>query len=103
VVIEWSRRARTDVQDLKAYIAKDSPHYAQRFTERVIASVEKLTEFPKIGRPVSEAEGRDDVRELIYQGYRIIYLTQPDRVFIVTIVHGSRNLAAKEIKPWDIV
>jgi toxin ParE1/3/4 len=63
-----------DIRDLKAYIAKDSPYYARRFIERIIASVEKLAEFPKIGR--AEAEGRDDVRELIYQGYRIIYLTR---------------------------
>ena len=103
MVIEWSRRARTDIRDLKAYIAKDSPYYARRFVERIIASVERLAEFPKIGRTVPEAEGRDDVRELIYQGYRIIYLTRPDRVFIVTIMHGSRDLAAKEVKPWDVV
>jgi len=101
VVIEWSRHARTDIRDLNAYIAKDSPHYARRFTERIVGSVEKLAEFPKIGRLVPEAEGRDDVRELIYQGYRIIYLTRPEWVFIVTIVHGSRNLAAKGVKPWN--
>ena len=74
-LIEWSsRQARADIRALKAYIAKDSPYYPRRFTERVIASIEKLKEFPKIGRPVPEAEGREDVRELIYQGYRIIYL-----------------------------
>jgi plasmid stabilization system protein ParE len=101
-MIEWSRRARADIRDLKAYIAKDSPYYAQRFTERAIASVEKLEQFPKIGRPVPEAEGRDDVRELIYQGYRIIYLTQPGRIFIVTIIHGSRDLSGGEAKPWDV-
>ncbi|MCP5444733.1 MAG: type II toxin-antitoxin system RelE/ParE family toxin [Chromatiaceae bacterium] len=102
MVIEWSQRARADIRDLKAYIAKDSPYYARRFTERIVTSVEKLAEFPKIGRPVPEAGGREDVRELIYQGYRIIYLTRPERVFIVTIIHGSRNLAANEVKPWDV-
>jgi plasmid stabilization system protein ParE len=101
--IEWSRRARTDIRDLKTYIGKDSPYYARRFTERIIDSVEKLAEFPKSGRPVPEAEGRDDVRELIYQGYRFIYLTRLDRVFIVTIMHSSRDLAAKDIKPWEVV
>lgn len=101
-MIAWSQRARADIRDLKAYIAKDSPYYARHFIERVIASVEKLEEFPKIGRPVPEAEGRDDVRELIYQGYRIIYLIEPDRVFIVTLMHGSRNLASEEVKPWDV-
>jgi len=39
---------------------------ARRFTDKIIASVEKLIEFPKIGRVVPEAEGRDDIRELIY-------------------------------------
>ena len=103
MVIEWSRRARTDIRDLKAYIAKDSPYYARRFTDRIIASVEKLAEFPRIGRTVPEAEGRDDVRELVYQGYRIIYLTRLEWVVIVTIIHGSRDLAAKEVKLWDVV
>ena len=45
-----------------------------------------------MGRPAPEAD-RDEVRELIYQGYRIIYRT---------LLHGSRNLAAKEVKPWDV-
>jgi plasmid stabilization system protein ParE len=101
MVIKWSRRARADIRDLKAYIAKDSPYYARRFTERIIASVENLETFPKLGRPVPEAEGREDVRELIYQGYRIIYLTQPNQLFIVTIIHGSRDLEGQENKPWD--
>ncbi len=100
--IEWSHRANTDIRDIKAYIAKDSPYYAQRFIERVITSVDKLVDHPKIGRPVPEADDRDDVRELIYQGYRIIYLTLPKKAFIVTILHGSRNLE-DEAKPWDIV
>jgi plasmid stabilization system protein ParE len=42
------------------------------------------------------------LRELIYRGYRIIYLTKPDRVFIVTIIHGSRDLAGEDVKPWDV-
>lgn len=101
MVLEWSRRARADIRGLKTYIAKDSPYYARHFTERIIASVEKLKEFPKIGRVVPEAEGREDVRELIYRGYRIIYLIRSEHISIVTIIHGSRDLAAKEVKPWD--
>jgi len=49
-----------------------------------------------------EAEGCEDVRDLIYQGYRIIYLTLPEKIFIVTVIHGSRNLAGEEVKPWDV-
>ena len=48
--------------------------------------------FPELGRKVLEAEEREDVRELIFQGYRIIYLHYPDHVYIVTVIHGSRDL-----------
>jgi plasmid stabilization system protein ParE len=102
VEIEWSERAVADIRDLNAYIANDSPYYARQFTGRIIGSVERLTEFPKLGRVVPEADGRDDVRELIYRGYRIIYLLQPDRVFVVTVVHGRRDLTAVADKPWEL-
>ncbi len=101
MVIRWSRRGRTDIRNLQAYIAEDSPYYARRFVERVVAAIEKLTTFPEMGRTVPEAEGRQDVREIIYQGYRIIYLNRHDHVFIVTIIHGSRDLMGMEHKPWE--
>ena len=100
--IEWSVRSRTDLQELKNYIGLDSPHYARRFIARIITSVEKLTDFPDVGRKVPEAEEREDVRELIFQGYRIIYLHQADHVYIVTVIHGSRDLSGMENKPWDM-
>jgi plasmid stabilization system protein ParE len=43
-----------------------------------------------------------NVRELIFQGYRIIYLNQPEHVYIVAVMHGSRDLTGMENKPWDV-
>ena len=60
--LEWTDPALDALEGIRDYIAKDSPYYARRFTEQVVASVEKLAEFPKIGRPVPEAKGREDVR-----------------------------------------
>jgi len=54
-----------------------------------------------MGRFVPEAN-RDDVRELIFRGYRVIYRTEPDLVQVITVIHGSRNLASKKMQPWDI-
>nr|VFK10163.1 MAG: ParE toxin of type II toxin-antitoxin system, parDE [Candidatus Kentron sp. LPFa] len=49
--IKWSRRAKVDIRDSKAYIAgTHSQYYARHFTERIIASVENLETFPKMGR-----------------------------------------------------
>jgi len=35
-------------------------------------SVDRLKRFPKSGRKIPEAE-EDDLREVIFQGYRIMY------------------------------
>ena len=99
--VEWSLRARTDLRELKAYIAKDSPFYARRFIERIITTVEKLSEHSHLGRLVPEAQ-RDDVRELLIQHYRVIYQTKGERLYIVTVVHGSRDLMQQDPPPWQV-
>jgi addiction module RelE/StbE family toxin len=102
MVIEWTDPALDDLEVIRDYIGKDSPYYAKRFIERIFDAAKKLQDHPQLGRPVPEAN-RDDVRELIFQGYRIIYRTKPHHVQIITVLHGSRNLTGKEVMPWDIV
>ena len=55
-----------------------------------------------MGRAVPEVE-REEVRELIFHNYRIIYLVKPDYLYIVAVVHGSRDLTRMESKPWEVI
>ncbi|WP_372720737.1 type II toxin-antitoxin system RelE/ParE family toxin [Immundisolibacter sp.] len=98
--IRWAERARTDVRDLRSYIAQDSPYYARQFVARILRAVDKLVDHPKIGRLVPEAE-REDVRELLVQPYRIIYVVQSTTIHIVTVAHGARDLARMQLAPWE--
>ena len=100
--IHWSEIAEADLDDIYDYIARDVPYYAELFVDTLIEATDKLEDHPHMGRKVPEADHRDDVRELIVQGYRIIYLTLPEKIFIVTVIHSSRNLAGEEVKPWDV-
>lgn len=100
--VEWSARARTDMRELRTYIAQDSLYYARRFIEKILKAAETLTQHPQIGRKVPEAEDREDIRELLFQNYRIIYRIKTDRIYIVTVIHGSRDLTQQEKKPWDV-
>lgn len=102
MTIEWSHRAETDLRDLYDWIRKDSPFYARQFAERIFAAVEALDAFLEMGRTVPEAIGRNDVREVIYRGYRVIYRYRDRKVAIVTIVHGRRDLTAGPAQPWEI-
>lgn len=99
--IHWSGVAQADLDDIYDYIARDVPYYAELFIDKLIEATNKLEDHPRVGRQVPEADHRDDVRELIVQGYRIIYSVQPKRLDILTVIHGSRNLAGQETKPWE--
>ena len=88
----WSRRALLDVEHIRDYIAQDSPAYAQPFIERLLHTTRHLPRFPHSGRPMPEADN-PSIREIIYQGYRIIYRLSPDTIEIVMVVHGSRDLS----------
>ncbi len=100
--ITWSEVAEADLDDLYDYIARDVPYYAEQFIDRLIEAVGVLKDHPKLGRRVPEADNREDVRELIFQSYRVIYLIESEHVHILTIIHGSRDLAGQAAKPWEI-
>jgi len=98
--IEWTKPALADMQAIRDYIGRDSSYYAARFIDKVIASIEKLAEFPQTGRTVEDAEN-DNIRELLFQNYRIIYQADSQRVLILAVIHGARKHRDRP-KPWEI-
>jgi addiction module RelE/StbE family toxin len=93
--IEWSPRAERELTQLRDYIAQDSPFYARQFTERLILAVERLTTMPRSGRMVPEAGHQDAIREVIFQGYRIVYRIKDEQLLqIVTLLHSVDAAAA---------
>ena len=99
--ILWTDPAIDDLRSLHSYIGKDSEVYANSFVERIILAVEKLTNFPRLGRVVPEAE-KETSRELLYHNYRIIYRINGELIEIVTVIHGRRDLASFKPAPWDV-
>ena len=96
----WARTAVEDLRHLESYIAADSVFYARQFVAKILDTTRQLQDFPRSGRKVPEAD-QEEIRELIVQGYRIIYRLTPDAVQVVTVVHGSRDLGRQANKPWD--
>ncbi|HEX9627516.1 MAG TPA: type II toxin-antitoxin system RelE/ParE family toxin [Acidiferrobacterales bacterium] len=52
--VDWSPEAVEDVEQIAAYIHKDSPLYAQQVVEELIAAGRRLSLFPLRGRKVPE-------------------------------------------------
>jgi len=99
--IRWTDPAIESLRNLHGYIAKDSEVYASSFVQRIILAVDKLPTFPKLGRVVPEAD-EETIRELLYQNYRIIYRIKGERVEILTVVQGSRDLGSFRPAPWEV-
>lgn len=95
--IIWSEPAISDLENIRDYIAKDSEYYATIFIEKIITAVEKVAAFPLMGRIAPECNNKN-IREVIYQNYRIIYKVNNKAIFILTVIHGGRNLFGRSNK-----
>ncbi len=89
--VEWSESASSDLEAIRAYIARDSRYYAASFIRHIVESTRLLGEFPDLGQVVREFDRRI-VREKVLRNYRILYEIQKNRVVIIAIVHAARNL-----------
>lgn len=98
--VEWSDLALDDLDEVARYIGRDSPFYAREFVERIFDTTDRLAIFPLSGRLVPESED-DQTREVIVQGYRVMYAIEDDRVLILAVMHGSRDLSGQEKKLWE--
>jgi toxin ParE1/3/4 len=100
--VRWSLTASQDLQELEDFIGRDSILHAINFIDRVVESAERLQEAPQLGRVVPEF-GRDDLRELLFRGHRVVYLVRDEVVTVLRVVHGARDLAdLVRQEPWEI-
>lgn len=98
--VNWTDPAIDALDGIDEYISRDAPIYAQRFIEQLMECVDRLVEFPLSGRPVPEAKS-DDIREVIFQSYRIIYwVLSVEQIDILGVLHGSRDLSSPVNQPW---
>lgn len=89
--VSWSPSSLLDLESIAEFIARDSAHYASLFIQSIVAHVEKLSEFPLSGRVVPEY-GREELREFIFENYRIVYRMRGELIEVAAVVHGARLL-----------
>jgi toxin ParE1/3/4 len=87
--IVWAESARQEwARQYRFYYARNTDA-ARRIRRLVMSAVERLRDYPKIGRP-GRVEG---TRELVISGtpFLIVYDENPARVEIVHVYHGRQN------------
>jgi len=93
----WSPLALERVNEIADYIAENNIEAATLFVLDVFGAVERLKTFPNSGNVVPEVK-RQNIREIIFKNYRVVYRVERKRVSILTVRHGRQLLPLDEIK-----
>jgi toxin ParE1/3/4 len=86
-------RARADLLAIRTWSEHEwGPSRTRDFLEGLIEAIERLAEFPMIGRP------RDvffpGLRSVRYRGFAVFCVIEAGRPVVVAVIHERRNLAA---------
>ncbi len=85
----WSRKALSDLQQIRDFIGADNVQAAGELLKRIRSSTRRLTRHPGLGRP-----GRvSGSRELVLSGtpYVVWYRVERDAVAVLRVIHGARS------------
>ena len=95
--VEESEFIPCDLLDIVRYIRRDNPPAAVRFVDAFKSGVELLSRMPEIGR-VRPDLGTPETRSWRVKGFRkylIFYEVKPDRVRLLRVLHGARDVQAE--------
>lgn len=83
----YSTGATADLQRLKAFVAEHDPAAALRIVNELIARIERLADFPSMGRDVEAAPAALCVREFAFDRYIVRYMISADALLVLRIWH----------------
>lgn len=86
--VVWLQIARADLMSIIDYISDDNPDAAQQVKDDIELKVNKLPDFPKMGR-AGRVEG---TRELVaLSNYIVVYDENPDLIRILRVLHAAQQ------------
>lgn len=88
--VEWTPTARADLGEAWHYIALESIDAADRWLGKIEAAAADLAVFPDAGRPRDDIG--DGIRSVPEASYLIFYRVHGERVEVMRVIHGARNL-----------
>ncbi len=92
----WTEKAISDLNEIEKFIARDNLDIAIKFVDKLIDKADTLAENHKKGRVVPELS-IEQIREIIYKNYRIVYLLKKNSIDILTVFESHKLLREDEI------
>jgi len=90
--ISFAVSALSDLEEIRAwYRAQQVPEVGERLLAEILATVERLADYPESGRVVPEFD-LPQLREVIHPPFRIVYRLDAERVRVVRVWRSERLL-----------
>ncbi|HEX9970544.1 MAG TPA: type II toxin-antitoxin system RelE/ParE family toxin [bacterium] len=96
--IIWTDNAVNRIEGIAEYIREDNPTKSKRWKKAIYEKVQPLKKFPRMGRVVPELN-QEEIREILYGNYRIIYLIEKNRISILAVRHSKQLFRADWVEP----
>jgi len=87
--IRWTVPAARDLEDIKSFLDKRYPQFAEPTVRTIYRRIRSLKTRPNQGRPGH----RSGTRELPFTPlpYLVVYAARPEAIEILHIYHGSQD------------
>ncbi len=82
--------AFADLDDLREYIARDSPDAADRVMSEIFDAIRGLVPFPHQGHRRTDLSSRP-LRFTLVREYLIAYAPEENPLWVIAVMHGRRN------------
>ena len=86
--------AQQELIQIKWYIVQDSEFYANKTVNEINKRIENLLFFPEMGKVINK---KRNIRQIIYKSYKILYKFDSENIYILHIIHHSRDISNLKI------
>ena len=85
--VRFTELALADIENIRAYITRDNPSAASRIARELVASADRLSANPRLGR-LGAIPG---TFELIVRSYVLVYEIHRAEIVVLRIWHGRQR------------
>lgn len=87
---DFHPEADLDLDEIWDFIARDDPAAADSVTEDIVAAIEALVSAPQMGHRRTDLTSQP-LRFWSVRGFLIAYAPDEKPLWIIAVIHGSRN------------
>ena len=95
--VEITEPAQQDIQEAYDWLTAESSRAAIAWIDGLLETIESLDAFPlRCPLAPESADHPEEIRQIFYASYRILFSVRKMKVFVLHVRHSSRDRAGAE-------